>query len=95
MVQLVSPPVWNPPPTVPASVSVAASANQGLSSRDDAVCHWRNVVAWMTRTITLRSDVIVQIPCKEILLVQEYTGHAMGEMTMRLSIVVVRTYSDL
>lgn len=56
VVQLVLPPVRHLPlPTAQAHVSVAASANQGLSSRDVAVCQWKNVVAWMKTTTITRS----------------------------------------
>lgn len=62
MVQPVSPLVWSPPPTVLDPVSVAAFVNQGLSSRDDAVCHLRNVAVWMARITIMRSDILVHIP---------------------------------
>ncbi len=54
-VQLVSLLVWSPPPTVLAAVSVAASANLDLSSREHAVCHWRTVAVWMSRITIMRS----------------------------------------
>ena len=80
VVQLVSPPVWNPPPTVLAPVSVAASANQGSSSRDGAVCHWRNVAVWMTRITIMRSDVLDNIPiCIHCCLVKIYNGKTVND----------------
>lgn len=80
MVQLVSPPVWNLPPTAPALVSVAASANQGLSSRDGVVCHWRNVAVWMTRITIMRSDIPVNIPmCIHLWSLQRHNGMTVNE----------------
>lgn len=57
-VPLVFHPVRHLPPTAQAHVSVAASANQGLSSRDGAVCQWKNVAAWMKTTTIMRSDIL-------------------------------------
>ena len=90
MVQLVSPPAWNPPPTVLARVSVAASANQGLSSRDATVCRWRNVAVWMTRIIIMRSDVLVGIYiCINYCSVQRYNCKTLNDK------IVICTYNDM
>lgn len=90
MVQLVSPPAWNPPPTVLAPVSVAASANQGLSSRDATVCRWSNAAVWITTIIIMRSDVLVDIYiCINYCSAQRYNGKTVNNK------IVMCSYNDM